>query len=73
MKKRGTWLTGQSLVMFFILILTSFPLHAEQKYSIPVWSEGLEKRWVNSHTSPVNWIESVDRMNDRLLKVGQSK
>ena len=72
MKKRGTCITGQSLGLFFILILTSFPLQAEQKYSIPVWSEGLEKRWVNSHTSPVNWTNSVDRMNDRLLKVGKS-
>ena len=60
------------IFLFFFHFALLFPICAEQKYSIPVWSKDRQVRWLNSHSSPTNWMMSVDLMNDRLLKVSQS-
>ena len=72
MKKKTTLLRVPLLFLFFIYAVLLFPLRAEQKYSIPVWSKDLQQKWSKSHSSPTNWTRSVELMNDRLLKVGQS-
>jgi hypothetical protein len=72
MKKKTTQLRGVLLFFFFLYLALVFPLRAEQKYSIPVWSKDLQQRWSSSHSNPTNWTKSVQLMNDRLLKVGQS-
>lgn len=72
MKKKTTRLRNALLFLFILYVALVFPLRAEQKYSIPVWSKDLQQRWSNSHSNPTNWMKSVELMNDRLLKVGQS-
>lgn len=72
MKKKTTRLRSALLFLFILYVALVFPLRAEQKYSIPVWSKDLQQRWSNSHSNPTNWMKSVELMNDRLLKVGQS-
>ncbi|MDP6858370.1 MAG: hypothetical protein QF426_00990 [Verrucomicrobiales bacterium] len=71
-KKIITPLKAPLLVLFFLNSALFSTVRAAQKYSIPSWSKALEQRWLDSHSSPTNWIKSVELMNDRLLKVGQS-